>query len=304
MAIDDFNPDNAERSIWHGQPIRCYEFHRTSNGNDSFFRYCTSDRDIAIPVDPDADPVVNVTYTAIPISDEGISQTGEAQSSDISVSMPVVNGFVEMFRTGGVLPSESVFLTIRTVEYAEQIIDDEVVPWLGRPYVVWVGTVGAISQINEVAVKVACSTLAASFKRGGLRLGYERTCPHFLYDGQCRANREDFKLVGPAILVDGILIRAATFESRPDGWLDGGYVEWTIPGTGNIERRAILSHGGNEIAVMGASINTLEVGVEVTAYAGCDRTLETCNDKFHNVPNYGGFPMMPQKSPFDGDPVF
>jgi hypothetical protein len=41
----------------------------------------------------------------------------------------------------------------------------------------------------------------------------------------------------------------------------------------------------------------------VKIYPGCDRTKETCNDKFSNILNYGGFAWIPAKSPFDGSSI-
>ena len=47
----------------------------------------------------------------------------------------------------------------------------------------------------------------------------------------------------------------------------------------------------------------LEIGSEITLYPSCDRTTTGCN-LFDNLPNYGGFPHLPGKSPFDGSQVF
>jgi uncharacterized phage protein (TIGR02218 family) len=34
-------------------------------------------------------------------------------------------------------------------------------------------------------------------------------------------------------------------------------------------------------------------GDTVTLYAGCDRTMATCNSKFNNLANFGGQPFIP-----------
>ena len=38
---------------------------------------------------------------------------------------------------------------------------------------------------------------------------------------------------------------------------------------------------------------TVQVGDGVTAIAGCDKTSETCKDKFSNLINFRGFPTIP-----------
>jgi hypothetical protein len=39
------------------------------------------------------------------------------------------------------------------------------------------------------------------------------------------------------------------------------------------------------------------------AFAGCDRTFATCQSKFGNSLNFGGFPWIPAKNPFAGDSI-
>ncbi|MDG4870579.1 phage BR0599 family protein, partial [Guyparkeria sp. 1SP6A2] len=47
----------------------------------------------------------------------------------------------------------------------------------------------------------------------------------------------------------------------------------------------------------------LEVGQEIEVYPGCDRTAATCNAKFNNLLNYGGFDFIPPKGPFEGTSI-
>jgi hypothetical protein len=44
-------------------------------------------------------------------------------------------------------------------------------------------------------------------------------------------------------------------------------------------------------------------GMTITVYPGCQRTTAAC-ESFQNRDNYGGFELMPGKSPFDGTPFF
>ena len=39
-----------------------------------------------------------------------------------------------------------------------------------------------------------------------------------------------------------------------------------------------------------------EVGAAFEIFAGCDKRLETCREKFQNVPNFRGFPFTPGDS--------
>ena len=44
-------------------------------------------------------------------------------------------------------------------------------------------------------------------------------------------------------------------------------------------------------------------GLVIRIYPGCDRTKETCQSKFNNLNNYGGFPFIPLKNPFGGSSI-
>lgn len=42
----------------------------------------------------------------------------------------------------------------------------------------------------------------------------------------------------------------------------------------------------------------IEVGSGVQLTAGCDHSTSTCQSRFDNLDNYGGFPFIPTKNPF------
>ncbi|MGP1665642.1 MAG: phage BR0599 family protein, partial [Rhodanobacter sp.] len=73
--------------------------------------------------------------------------------------------------------------------------------------------------------------------------------------------------------------------------------------TGALERRGIDEHLGKQLRLLGKSDGLLE-GMDVKAYPGCQRTSAVCAAKYNNLLNYGGYPHLPGKSPFDGDPLY
>jgi hypothetical protein len=48
----------------------------------------------------------------------------------------------------------------------------------------------------------------------------------------------------------------------------------------------------------------IPLGTMMTAYAGCRHDATDCNDFHANMPNYGGDLYSPERSPFNGNPVF
>jgi uncharacterized phage protein (TIGR02218 family) len=100
----------------------------------------------------------------------------------------------------------------------------------------------------------------------------------------------------------GQIITADAFGDFEDGWFTGGFIEYLLP-TGFLETRMINRHIGTSIRVLSGIVG-MAVGDPIVAYPGCKRTVRACIDKFDNYDNYGGFPHIPGRSPYDGQPVF
>lgn len=284
-----------EIHAFSGRPIQLYEFIRTSDGVDYYWRYNTSDRNLWYNF---------AEWKAIPIIDTGIRLSGEAASTELQITMPISEDFCEQFRLLGTVPSDTVWLRIRRVHAGDIDDIDGIQPTIVTDaLVVWIGTVNGITQVGELDAKVRCSMLSASLRRGGLRYGYQKNCPHVLYaPNTCRANKEDFRITGEVTAIDGGTISVAEFGDQDEGWFNGGFLEYYLP-SGMLERRMILTHTGTDVEIMGLPVG-MTVGLEISAFPGCDRTVDTCISKFNNLANFGGFPHSPGRNPFDGNPVF
>ncbi len=287
--------DIYEASAFSGKPIHLYEFLRTSDGTEFYWRYNSSDRDLSYNGN---------LWKGIPISDDGVKLSGEASSTELVVTMPITDTFCNQFRLNGTTPSDTVWLRIRRVHGGDiEGLDGGQETIVVDALVTWIGTVNGINQTDELTAKVRCSMLSASFKRGGLRYGYQKNCPHVLYGkNTCRVDKETFRFTGDVVAISGSTITVNGFDGLPDGWFNGGFLEYTIP-SGMLERRMILSHSGENITIMGLT-SELAISDIVSGFPGCDRTVTTCVAKFNNLANMGGFPHSPGRNPFDGKPVF
>jgi uncharacterized phage protein (TIGR02218 family) len=231
------------------------------------------------------------TYIGLPISDNGIKQSGEVDTDDITITLPHSADFNTLFL--GTPPSEEILATIKRRNFgASELV------------VAWVGTVKSNARDTARATnKVVCKMLVASLNRPGLRLSWGRNCPHALYDQMCRVDPADFATTVQVDSVVGNRITSAAVDLIDDHYLVGGYLEFIRTSVGAVERRAIEENIGSQINVLGVA-DGIQVGDFITVYPGCARTVAACKNKFNNLPNYGGFPHLPGKSPFDGDPVF
>lgn len=273
--------DYTERSNHAGQPVSLYEFRMASQ------LWCFSGGETATTLFPDTDD--ERVYEPVPISDTGVIQSGDINNDDMTITVPKTIDLVGLF--AGTPPSEAIYVYLRRKHRGDT-----------EAPIIWVGTVTNVKIKTATTAEIVCRMLTASFDRNGLRLSFSRGCPHALYDGGCKVSKASYATAIQVEALTGATITSVGLNAFATGYLAGGFFEWTtMPGV--IERRPIEGQSGNVLNVLGTT-DGLEVGDWITVYPGCDRTTLTCATKFNNLLNYGGFPHMPGKSPFDGDPVF
>lgn len=262
--------NNNEYSTANGQPVTLYEFVR---GGGQYFRYTNADRNIIYE---------QKNWLAEAISDSGLSQnTGD----NIEISVPATNPVISLYR--GVPPSEPVSVKISRFHYS----DDE-----QQLNIVWMGTILEIKRQDSGVVNIISGSVASAFSRNGLRLTWGRSCPHALYDHNCRVNAAAFAVVDLNITsINGAEIMINMPADIPDGYFNGGYIEYVTDGI--TERRGARNHSSNTIGLFGGTAG-LKPGMTITVYPGCDKTTAMCHGRFNNMLNYGGVPHLPGISPY------
>jgi uncharacterized phage protein (TIGR02218 family) len=266
-----------ESSDDSGRPIYLYSFALGA----ATWRYTSSDADVLIG---------GYTWKAVPISDNGVKLTGDANTDSLEITAPNSIAPVQMFI--GTPPSQAV--VVRIFHYHEA--DNEAV----------LGYIGEVMQINQPEpgrAMIVCDTISVSMQRDGLRLAWQRNCPYAVYDQlTCKADKATHALNLVVFDTAGNTVTFTGLDATPDAFLDGGFLEWEHPSRGT-EYRGIEKQTANVCEMFGLA-DGLYYGLTVKAYPGCNRTTGHCLDKFNNLDNYGGIPDLPGKSPFDGDPVF
>lgn len=272
--------DIREKSWEDGAPVEYYDF----IDGTTHWRYNTSDR--ALPLNGEM-------YDPLPITRDGIQQGSERNKLTLSISVPIsaeIAGLWHPYPT-----SNSVGLTVYAGHIGEA---DAIVVWIGRV---------VSPKFRPQSIDLLGEPTTTLARKSGQVQCWQRGCMHVLYkqgDGLCNANREDFAVPGEITSVVANIVKAAEFAALENGRLAGGYVEWTTP-EGNIARRSISTHNGDTITLLyGANTETLPVGTMVNAYPGCRHTWDDCETFFNNGVNYGGDLYSPERSPFNGNPVF
>lgn len=169
--------------------------------------------------------------------------------------------------------------------------------------VVWKGRLASIAPgMTEITLKM--ESIFTSLRRPGLRTRYQRSCRHALYGRGCYIDPEAFDLAGTATAVTAVkTFTIAAAATKPNGYFIGGMLK-AADGTLSY----IINHVGNQITIQRLSYSLaqeIEGGFpfNVTLYPGCDHTRQTCNDKFNNLLNYGGFDFIPTKNPMGGSSI-
>jgi uncharacterized phage protein (TIGR02218 family) len=268
--------NSAEISTQDGRPVALYLIEWGSTE----WCYTSADRPITYGVNNKGEPRV---YEPRTVSDSGMVQGGSSQN-DFTVTCPANLPIVALFN--GTPPSLDMWLTVRRMHYGE----------LDAP-IYWIGNVANVKRTGPAAAQIVGVPLTATFKRTGARLGWTRECPHFLYDSECKVDPEAYKLEVTITAKTGTTLTVDTVDGHEDGYYRGGMVVFEINGDGTLEYRMIEKNVGLVLALLGLT-DSLEVGMPVTIYPGCDRTPATCRARFNNIPNYGGHHYMPGETPF------
>lgn len=142
------------------------------------------------------------------------------------------------------------------------------------------------------------SLLARALRRKIPSLVVSRSCQHRLFDAGCQLDRKTFTKIAAIVSMDGYKMTVDT--ALEEQWARGGELVHVASG----ERIEIVDQVGSDVSQR--SVITLQAkpynahkGDEVEVLAGCDREIATCHDKFNNVVNFGGFPHLPTKNPFE-----
>lgn len=262
--------ESLERS-WHsGQPVEIYRFYY----GEQEWNYSSG-------------PTVEhegVTYEAFPIGRTEITQTKEIHKAPIEVIMPRNSPLSSLYLTGH--PERIVSLTIFRAHMGE----------LYDYYTYWKGRVVSVSWPDAATASFSCESVFTSLKRPGLRAKYQRMCRHALYSQQCGVDMGDYAVPATIYWIDEETkknLEVGDISGFEYDWFNGGFLE--TPSGGFL---SIAEHSGSYIKL--AFPCNLEEYSDIVLFPGCTRQREMCKNRYDNLLNFGGFPWIPSRNPFDG----
>ena len=168
--------------------------------------------------------------------------------------------------------------------------------------VVWKGRLASVKP-DASSVKLVFESVLTSFRRYGLRMKYQRSCPHVLYGRGCNLDKADFAVSATVVSFSDNLVVVETADTWNPPYFIAGMLE-----TASGLMRFIVGQGnpGGSIPnihftlTLFRPIPGMTNGDPITIYPGCDRSKETCDTVFDNLVNNGSFPFIPLINPFAG----
>ena len=155
-----------------------------------------------------------------------------------------------------------------------------------------VGSIGEVTRTDH-AFTAEVRSLAHAFDETRGRL-YLTTCSADLGDARCRATLASapMRLTCKILAVESSVTLKVAGTGQASGWFSGGFVE-----LGDLRICSIRDHierdGEAFINLWAPSVLTPGLSDTITLIAGCDKSFETCREKFANHLNFRGFPHMP-----------
>lgn len=160
----------------------------------------------------------------------------------------------------------------------------------------WPGRIVAV-KVERRKISIECMSNFSTVRRPGLRARYEYQCRHALYSGRCGLSDTSWRVTGSVIGGSDSTIIVGEAGVYDDGYFTGGKVTLA-----DGSARFIVDHVDDNIE-LNRPFENAPTGLLVYLFAGCDHQFETCRDKFSNQDNYGGFPYIPDRTPFNGSSI-
>lgn len=123
---------------------------------------------------------------------------------------------------------------------------------------------------------------------------YSVTCRADLGDSECKVTLASFTVTGTLTGVTSNRVFADSSRSESNDYFNFGLLTWTSGNNNGLSMEVqdfVQSTG--QFTLFQPMPFTVQVGDQYSVYAGCDKLLSTCKNKFNNVVNFRGEPYIP-----------
>lgn len=120
---------------------------------------------------------------------------------------------------------------------------------------------------------------------------YQPSCINTLFDSACSLLRQNF-MVQTTIEAGSNTARILCQVNQPQGWFTQGVIEFLDGGNAGLKRTIRLHESGALLLTL-PLLETPQAGQRIQVYPGCDKRLETCQNRFNNFAQFRGAPFIP-----------
>lgn len=284
-------------TVFGKRPAWLYRFRRGSE--ERFFTSRSSDY-----LDPDFDffdqqdvffgaDFFNRTYVSTALFQSRIKNTSAIGRAETTFTFPQSNIWAQEYITDNGYEDNEVFVYH---VFGNDVDLEQVLRFRGRVVAV---------QPALTRIVLTAENRFTELRRKGLSAVIQRPCRHALYHDRggygCNLNIADFETEGTLTALSENVATVGAASGQADGYYSGGVFTWQG------KRQFIVSHTGGSLTLLGpisglaAALASSNQSVKIAP--GCDLSRATCNDKFDNLVNFGGFPWA-DETPYDGKTLF
>ncbi len=218
------------------------------------------------------------TYTKTQVSRGAISTGEESLEIKLAGSHP----FTLSFST--IAPGQTASLTIQSYHRANP----------ADVRVIYKGVVMSVAFTRDMAESaLSLIPINEAFNKEIPERTFQAACNNVLFDPDCKVSSGSFSHIGAvSALVDNVATITGLLAAKGDGWATGGYLSYGV-----LDYRLILRQNGDDVSLV-LPFHEDVLAENVSVFAGCDHTIDTCLAKFANDINFGGHPHVPTKNIF------
>lgn len=221
------------------------------------------------------------TYKASPAARGAIGVSFVGSGEEIEIKLPVSHEFSQRW-IAQLSPPRNVSVIVKQKQMTS-----------GESETVWRGVLSSCRVQGHIATFKGLASSAYAMQRQLSTVTVGRSCPHVLYDANCRVPRTvPFRQVTTVASHDGRTVVVASIGSFADHYAQFGELIHIPSG----ERMEISEQIGATITLQ-MPIVELRDGDAVHVYAGCAQDITTCHTKFGNQARFGGSPRAPRENP-------
>lgn len=120
---------------------------------------------------------------------------------------------------------------------------------------------------------------------------YQPSCTNTLFDSACGLLRQNH-VVSTTIESGSTASRILCQVNQPQGWFTQGVIEFLDGGNKGLKRTVRLHESGALLLTL-PLLEEPQLGQRINIYPGCDKRLETCQNRFNNFSRFRGAPFIP-----------